>query len=132
MKSLGPGSYKDPDETTYPNQTGDVKLEANMEYRFKLFWKLEAALFMDVGNIWSLSRRMTGRVQDLSLTVFIRSWLLEQEWVPGLYSVSLYFRFDLGIPLRNPYPIEGSNWLPGNSGITGRDLTFNLAIGYPF
>jgi hypothetical protein len=36
------------------------------------------------------------------------------------------------VPLRYPYPVEGSNWLPGNSGISGRDLTFNLAIGYPF
>ena len=41
VKDLGPGSYVDPEKTAYPIQTGDVKLEANMEYRFKLFWKLE-------------------------------------------------------------------------------------------
>ena len=42
------------------------------------------------------------------------------------------FRFDLGVPLRSPFAIQGSNWLPGNSGISGRDLTYNIAIGYPF
>jgi outer membrane protein assembly factor BamA len=39
----------------YPNQTADIKLEANIEYRFQLFWLLEGALFVDAGNIWSIT-----------------------------------------------------------------------------
>jgi len=132
VKNLGPGSYNDPEETTYPNQTGDVKLEANMEYRFKLFWKMEAALFMDVGNIWSLSREDDREGAGFEFSRFYKE-LAVGTGIGTRFVFSFFiFRFDLGIPLRNPYPIEGSSWLPGNAGISGKDLTFNMAIGYPF
>jgi outer membrane protein assembly factor BamA len=132
VKNLGPGSYIDTDETPYPNQTGDVKLEANMEYRFKLFWKLEAALFMDVGNIWSLSSEDDRVGAGFEFNRFYKELAVGTGIGTRAVFSFLIFRFDLGIPLRSPYAIEGSNWLPGNSGISGRDLTFNIAIGYPF
>jgi len=132
VKNLGPGSYDDPDETTYPNQTGDVKLEANMEYRFKLFWKLEAALFLDVGNIWSLSYEDDRDGAGFEVTRFYKELAVGTGFGTRAVFSFFIFRFDLGIPLRNPYPISGSNWLPGNAGITGQDLVFNVAIGYPF
>ena len=132
VKNLGPGSYNDPEETTYPNQTGDVKLEANMEYRFKLFWKMEAALFMDVGNIWSLSAEDDREGAGFEFSRFYKE-LAVGTGVGTRFVFSFFiFRFDLGIPLRNPYPIEGATWLPGNAGISGKDLTLNMAIGYPF
>ena len=132
VKNLGPGSWVDPEETAYPNQTGDVKLEANMEYRFPLFWKLETAVFLDVGNIWSLSPEDDRKGAGFQFGRFYKE--LAVGTGAGMRLVFSYFilRFDLGVPLRNPYPIDGSNWLPGNSGITGKDLTFNIAIGYPF
>jgi len=132
VKNLGPGSYQDPEKSTYPNQTGDVKLEANMEYRFKLFWKMEAALFLDVGNIWSLSSEDDREGAGFEFTRFYKE--LAVGTGVGARAVFSFFivRIDLGVPLRNPYPIGGSAWLPGNSGISGKDLTFNLAIGYPF
>ncbi len=132
VKSLGPGSYQDPDETTYPNQTGDVRLEANMEYRFKLFWKLEAALFLDVGNIWSLSEDDDRIGAGFEFNRFYKELAVGSGVGTRAVFSFFIFRFDLGIPLRSPYMIEGSNWLPGNSGISGKDLTYNLAIGYPF
>jgi hypothetical protein len=132
VKSLGPGSYDDPAKTTYPNQTGDVKLEANMEYRFKLFWKLEAALFLDAGNIWSLSGEDDRAGAGFDFGRFYKEIAIGTGVGARAVFSFFIFRFDLGVPLRYPYPVEGSNWLPGNSGISGRDLTFNLAIGYPF
>jgi outer membrane protein assembly factor BamA len=132
VKGLGPGSYDDPEESAYPNQTGDVKLEANMEYRFKLFWKLEAALFMDVGNIWSLSAVDDREGAGFEFNRFYKELAVGTGVGARAVFSFLIFRFDLGIPLRNPFPIEGSNWLPRNSGISGRDLTYNIAIGYPF
>jgi outer membrane protein assembly factor BamA len=109
-----------------------VKLEANMEYRFKLFWKLEAALFVDMGNIWSLSSVDDREGAGFEFNRFYKE--LAVGTGAGIRTVFSFFifRFDLGIPLRSPYAIEGANWLPGNSGISGRDLTYNLAIGYPF
>jgi outer membrane protein assembly factor BamA len=132
VKSLGPGSYEDPNQSSYPNQTGDVKLEANMEYRFKLFWKLEAALFLDVGNIWSLSSVDDREGAGFKFNRFYKELAVGTGVGTRVVFSFFVFRFDLGIPLRNPYPIEGDNWLPGNAGVKGRDLTFNLAIGYPF
>ena len=132
VKSLGPGSYDDPNPTAYPNQTGDVKLEANMEYRFKLFWKLEAAVFLDVGNIWSLSLEDDREGAGFKFNRFYKELAVGTGVGTRAVFSFFVFRFDLGIPLRNPYPIEGENWLPGNAGVKGRDLTFNLAIGYPF
>jgi outer membrane protein assembly factor BamA len=132
VKDLGPGSYIDPEESDYPNQTGDVKLEFNMEYRFKLFWKLEAALFLDMGNIWSLSSEDDREGAGFEFNRFYNEFALGTGVGTRAVFSFLVFRFDLGIPLRSPYPIEGSNWLPRNSGVKGEDLTFNLAIGYPF
>jgi len=114
VKDLGPGSYQDPEESAYPNQTGDVKLEANMEYRFKLFWKLEAALFMDVGNIWSLSSEDDREGAGFEFNRFYKELAVGTGVGARAVFSFLIFRFDLGIPLRSPYPIEGSNWLPRN------------------
>jgi len=132
VKSLGPGSYDDPDESVYPNQTGDVKLEANMEYRFKLIWKLELAMFLDVGNIWSLSNEDDREGAGFEFGRFYKELAVGTGVGTRAVFSFFIFRFDLGVPLRSPFPIDGSNWLPGNSGISGNDLTFNLAIGYPF
>lgn len=132
VKSLGPGSYEDLEETDYPNQTGDVKLEANMEYRFKLFWKLELALFLDVGNIWSLSEQDDREGAGFEVGRFYKELAVGTGLGTRAVFSFFVFRFDLGVPLRSPYPLGRSNWLPGNAGISGRDLTFNLAIGYPF
>jgi outer membrane protein assembly factor BamA len=132
VKNLGPGSYEDPDKTAFPNQTGDVKLEANMEYRFKLFWKLEAALFLDMGNIWSLSSEDDRQGAGFDFTRFHKELAVGTGFGTRAVFSFFIFRFDLGIPLRNPYPVGANEWLPGNTGITGRDLTFNIAIGYPF
>jgi len=132
VKNLGPGSFNDTTATSFPNQTGDLKLEANMEYRFKLFWKLEAALFLDVGNIWSLSPEDDREGAQFRFNRFYRELAVGTGVGTRFVFNFFIFRLDLGIPLRNPYPIEGSNWLPGSAGISGRDLTFNIAIGYPF
>ena len=132
VKDLGPGSYQDSIQSDYPNQTGDVKLEANMEYRFKLFWKLEAALFVDAGNIWSLSSVDDRVGAGFKFNRFYREIAVGTGVGARAVFSFMIFRFDLGVPLRSPYAIDGSNWLPGNAGIHGKDLTFNIAIGYPF
>ncbi len=132
VKGLGPGSYDDPEKSAYPNQTGDVKLEANMEYRFRLFWKLEAALFLDVGNIWSLSAEDDRLGAGFDINRFYKELAVGTGVGTRAVFSFFVFRFDLGVPLRNPFPVEGANWLPGNAGVSGKDLTYNIAIGYPF
>ncbi|MBN1132417.1 MAG: BamA/TamA family outer membrane protein [Bacteroidales bacterium] len=132
VKNLGPGSYNDTISRGFPNQTGDLKLEANFEYRFKLIWKIESALFLDVGNIWSLALGDDREGALFKLNRFYREFAIGTGIGARLDFNFFIFRFDLGIPLRSPFPVEQSNWLPGNAGIKGNDLTFNIAIGYPF
>ncbi|MEA3462985.1 MAG: BamA/TamA family outer membrane protein, partial [Bacteroidota bacterium] len=96
------------------------------------FWKLEAALFLDAGNIWSLSPEDDREGAGFEFNRFYREIAVGTGAGARAVFSFLIFRFDLGIPLRSPYEIEDSNWLPGNSGIKANDLTFNIAIGYPF
>ncbi len=84
-RTLGPGSYAPPDK--YPNNVGDFKLEANVEYRFKLFWLLEGALFIDAGNIWNINRYENRQGTKLS-SDFINKSLSEQGPDFGWMSIS--------------------------------------------
>lgn len=51
-RTLGPGGFNDPENNNFSDKIGDVKIEANVEYRFKVVRIVNAALFVDAGNIW--------------------------------------------------------------------------------
>jgi len=131
VKDLGPGSYAG-DTTRYPNQTADLKIEANIEYRFKLIWKAEGALFLDAGNIWSLSKEddREGAVFDLSK--FYREFAVGTGFGVRFDFNFFIFRVDIGIPLVDPSFPEGQRWVPANADLQWNDLGYNFAIGYPF
>lgn len=132
IRSIGPGSYH-PVETKYSylDQTGDIKLEGNVEYRFKIYERFKGALFLDAGNVWLLKKeeqRPGGefRIKGLPKEIALGTGL-------GLrYDFSyIVIRADLGIPLHAPYATGKS----GYYNITGsfwKGLVLNLAIGYPF
>ena len=131
VRSLGPGSYTGDTISDYPNQTADIKLEANFEYRFKLFWVLEGALFLDAGNIWSIK-------EDNREGAFFNKNEFYKEIAIGS---GLGFRFDLsfvilrcdiGIKLRDPSLPSDQRWIVGNREFVRNDLSFNIGIGYPF
>ena len=63
-RSVGPGSA--PRDTTFKiaNQTGDMKLEANLEFRFPLFSVLRGAVFFDAGNVWNIPKDMTSLLSE--------------------------------------------------------------------
>ena len=132
VKNVGPGSFSGDTNSVFPNQTADLKLEMNIEYRFKLFWKLEGALFLDAGNIWSVSANDDRSGALFDLTRFYREFAIGTGFGTRLDFNFFIFRLDLGVPLADPSYPQGERWLPTNSGIKGKDLTFNIAIGYPF
>jgi outer membrane protein insertion porin family len=139
--TLGPGDYNLPvslKQTTgfLPDESGDIKIEGNIEYRPKLFSVVEGALFVDAGNIWLLHSS-----PFLPGAAFGKNFLSQ---VAADYGFGLRFNFtvlllrtDFGFPLIKPQ-------LPGNPHIiinnvdygpsqwTGSKVVFNLAIGYPF
>lgn len=130
-RSLGPGALK-PDETSeIIDQTGDIKLEGNMEYRFRLSKVLHGALFIDAGNIWLLRPDENRPGAEFHLNTFADQLYLGTGF--GLRFDFSFFvlRTDLGFPLRTAYLIDESNWVRKTRDIIGGTV-FNLAIGYPF
>lgn len=133
-RDLGPG-YSPGDSTfVIPSQTGDIKLEMNAEYRFQLFWKLEGALFVDVGNVWNLKYENTaeGRLGAFRLNDFYKS--LAADWGAGL-RVNLNFillRVDFGMKLRDPSLAEGSRLIGPDKWLLRGNNAFHFGIGYPF
>ena len=129
-RSLGPGTSSPVALFSIPSQIGDMKLEANVEYRFPLVSKLEGALFVDAGNIWDIS----GDPSDEG--VFSFRTLPESialDWGLGL-RVNLSFlllRVDMGIRLRDPSRVQGQRWVPTNEWLNG-NYAIHFGVGYPF
>lgn len=131
VRSLGPGTYT-PEGSSYPNQTSDIKLEANIEYRFELFWMLEGALFVDAGNIWAINRFDNREGATFEFNDFYNEIAVGTG--AGLRLVLPYFvlRADMGIKMRSPSLPLGQRWIHSSKALTPDDLNFNIAIGYPF
>ncbi|MBN2480178.1 MAG: BamA/TamA family outer membrane protein [Bacteroidales bacterium] len=135
-RDLGPGSYAGSDTITdgflYPNKTGDVKIEANLEYRFELFWKMEGALFIDVGNIWAIRKE-----EDLPDARFQWNRFYKEIAVGSGFGIRFDFsffllRFDFGLKLHDPALPEHERWIPVLKDFSLNDLHLKFGIGYPF
>jgi outer membrane protein assembly factor BamA len=129
-RSIGPGTYTPPPSLTakngfLPDESGDIQIEANVEYRPKLFSIVYGALFMDAGNIWDL-RPHAG----IPGAAFGKGFLNQMavDWGFGLrFDVTvLVLRADMGFPVRYPFPPGQPYKFAAKNGV------FNLAIGYPF
>ena len=134
VRSLGPGKYARRDgNIDFINQTGDMKLDINLEYRAHLFWKLGGALFIDAGNIWTLRD-----YADQPGGQFKVQNLLEDLAVS--YGLGLRFNFDyfvlrldLGMKAVNPaYEDDGGEHFPIIKPRLSRDYAFHFAVGMPF
>ncbi len=131
VRSLGPGTYKaSPEE--YPNQTADIKLEGNIEYRFKLISLIEGALFLDAGNIWAINEKDNREGAQFKFNQFYKQLALGTG--AGLRFDMSYFilRLDFGVKLRDPSEPENRGWILGYRPYSNNDFNLSFAIGYPF
>lgn len=138
-RALGPGSYTPEfygEDNFFADQTGDIKIELNTEYRAKLASIIHWAAFIDAGNIW-----LQNSDPDKPGAAFSRNFINEMAVGAGLglrFDLTfLILRTDLAMPLRIPYRAPGDRWVFDeinfrNSDWRQRNLVFNLAIGYPF
>lgn len=141
VRSVGPGFYVTPDRS-FINQTADIKIELNTEYRFKLFWILEGALFLDAGNIWTYNEddnrpgtQFTLRVKRNELNEVIARPFYKDLAIGTGMGLRFDFQFviarlDVGMKLRDPRITEG--WILGRRTYERRDFAVVLGIGYPF
>jgi hypothetical protein len=147
-RTLGPGSSRDALLPQTFNNIGEMKLEGNVEYRFKLTSIFNWAFFVDAGNIWLLNEDSNRKGADFQGNRFA-----SEIAVGGGFGVRLDFdyflvRLDVGVQLKDPAKVQGERWLwqpkdeylnylasTGNTvdRIKFRNNTvFNLGIGFPF
>ena len=134
VRSLGPGRYKDKDgRVNFITQTGDIKLDLNLEYRVKLFWKFNGAAFVDAGNIWTFREYEGQEGGQFKFNRLLND--LAVSYGLGLRLNFDYFilRFDLGMKAINPaYEIDSSAHYSIVHPNLSRDLAFHFAVGLPF
>jgi outer membrane protein assembly factor BamA len=131
VRSLGPGSYRAP-ANAYPNQSSDIKLEANIEYRYKLIGFLEGALFLEGGNIWAINRKDNRPGAQFRFNRFYKQLALGTGTGFRFDFNYFLFRLDIGMKLRDPAQTGGNGWIIGHRRLTGDDFNLSFAIGYPF
>lgn len=131
VRTLGPGAYDSHvDVSDFINQCGDISFIASMEYRAKLFWVFEGALFIDAGNVWTIKNYPNQPDGKFRFSNFYKE--IAASYGIGLRMDFTYFllRLDLGLKAHDPakgnepWPIFHPNWK--------RDANFHFSVGYPF
>lgn len=127
-RSIGPGTFRSAanDNNFLADESGDLKLEMNLEYRAKLFGFVHGALFVDAGNIWLLNQNADKPGAAIS-TNFMDELAVGVGAGLRFDFTILVLRVDLAVPVRKPYLPAGDRWV-----FNASETVFNLAIGYPF
>ncbi|WP_300910445.1 BamA/TamA family outer membrane protein [uncultured Bacteroides sp.] len=128
VRSLGPGSFAG--DNNFLNQSGDIKLDASIEYRTRLFWKFRGAVFVDAGNIWTLREYEDQPGGKFRFNTFYKQIAVAYGLGLRLDLDFFVLRFDGGMKAVNPE--EGAVRLPIAHPKFGRDFAFHFAVGYPF
>lgn len=142
-RSVGPGSSQMDETFSIPNQTGDMRLEANIEYRFPLFSILRGAVFADWGNVWNLSRTgshqsMEGGSAEDQTEEELSYFSLKNMFRTSAFSAGagirldlnfVVVRFDVGIKIYDP---SAQQWPNISTWFQRGGYAFQFGIGYPF
>ena len=131
-RTVGPGLSPMDTSFVIPNQTGDMKLEANIEYRFNMFWKVAGAVFVDAGNVWTLKDDGTqaGKESMLRWDTFGES--IAANWGVGLrlnFGFML-LRLDLGLKVHDP--AREIKWVGPDQWFKRDGYALHFGVGYPF
>ncbi len=130
-RMLGPGREMVNPSYRLPSQTGNLKLEADLEYRFPLFWKVEPAIFAEVGNVWKTKTdendEDTFEIRDIPLT-------LAADWGIGLrINLDLILvRLDVGFKVHDPDETAVKSWRGPADWIKRDGFAIHFGVGYPF
>lgn len=138
-RSVGPGSFRDEradSSAFFPDQGGDMKLEFNSEFRFRVNNIIEPAVFVDAGNIWLLNKDVN-RIGGQFSKDFLKELAVGAGVGLRLNLTILILRLDVAIPLRKPWLPQVDRWVFDQIDFASKDwrkknIVLNLAIGYPF
>lgn len=131
-RTVGPGLSPRDTSFVIPNQTGDMKMEANVEYRFNMFWKIAGAVFIDAGNIWTLKDDGTESGLESMLRASTFGQSIAANWGVGLrldFSF-LILRLDLGLKVHDP--AREVKWVGPDQWFKRDGYALHFGVGYPF
>ena len=130
VRDLGPGSF--PGDNNFMNQSGDIKLDASIEYRTRLFWKFRGALFVDAGNIWTIRDYKDQPGGQFKFGKFYKQIAVAYGLGLRLDLDFFVLRFDGGMKAINPTYEKKKDRYPIIHPKFSRDFAFHFAVGYPF
>lgn len=131
IRSLGPGTYRGDDDlntnSNFFDQTGNIRLEANIEYRFPIFSFFKGAIFTDAGNVWNSKPNPVFNGKDEFSSSFLSELGIGSGVGLRIDIQGFVIRFDLAAPFHDPSMLEGERL----------DFQYdkpilNFAIGYSF
>ncbi len=138
-RHLGPGRSIDSNtQSSFVifDKTGDLKLEANTEYRFnllKLFSgaiNLKGAAFIDAGNIWLTNKDSSVKGGEFDPAYLWQDIAMSSGLGLRLDFSFFVFRVDWGYPIKRPDVLSHNGFITDK--FTYKDGLWNLALGYPF
>lgn len=129
-RTLGPGNTP-AEDTPYPVQMGDMRLEGNLEFRFPIWGMFHGATFVDVGNVWYLGRDKTQVPADgvFHIDKFYKQLGMNTGLGLRIDITFVILRLDWGIQLHNPNRPEGQRWIHD---FRWKNTALNFGVGYPF
>ena len=129
-RTLGPGNRLQINDTTYPSQVGDVRLEANAEFRFPVWWIFQGAVFLDLGNVWYLRDTEDSNPEEVfHFNEFYKQLGFNTGLGLRIDATFVILRIDLGMQLHNPGRPEGERWIHN---FKWNNMALNFGVGYPF
>ena len=131
-RTVGPGLSQMDKSFVIPNQTGDMRLEANIEYRFDIYWKIAGALFVDAGNIWTLQGADTAENKLAMFRWDTFGESIAANWGAGLRLDFgfLLLRLDLGLKVHDP--ARADKWVGPDKWFKRDGYAVHFGVGYPF
>ena len=131
-RTVGPGTSPLDKSFVIPNQTGDMKLEANIEYRFDIFWKVAGAVFVDAGNVWTLRNSKSEAIDSSMFQWKTFSESIAANWGTGLRLDFgfLLLRFDMGMKIHDP--AREQKWVNPGQWLRRDNFALHFGVGYPF
>ncbi len=130
-RTLGPGSSAKPTEVVYPSQLANMKLEANLEFRFPIWGIFQGATFLDLGNIWytGVSSKGVPEGAAFAFDTFYKQLAFNTGLGLRLDIKFAILRLDWGIQLHNPNNPAGERWIHN---FKWKNTALNFGVGYPF
>lgn len=118
-------------EGTFADQVGDIRLDLNVEYRTKMFWKFEMAAYVDAGNIWTMHKDKDRENANFDFARFYKEIAVSYGLGLRLDFDFFLLRFDTGMKAYDPQMRGKKRWAVLDPNLKG-NFAWHFAVGYPF